>query len=332
MESEMSSKVLPITTHTLVECNLTLMFQFSILQSSSSDVIPWLINKYTNIQHNPATDDKFELVRDSNWFPKDKVFHRHYYSLKTDYKDSEDFRLLDMIRSLLEDDQYVNGSFDSYYVPTSDNYRIIHCIKNYLVYGYNDELQELHIVSYTNDYTYDSFVINYCDFILAIKNRYDNTIIINGIKVKPGFDFSLKTEQICNGLYDFLNSCHRDDYLSLGPKKIYGVACLEEYKRYLQNVGYMTEFIRRGSYYSIHDYQMIMCLRAEVLIKRNALLDNLTTLIDELRLYAEDFKNNCQLYNATRDITILKTIIDLFEVSSALTVSLAQKVYDTLSS
>lgn len=326
----MASKILPITTNTIVECNLTLMFQFSILQSSSKNVVPWLVSKYTNLVYDPAVGDKFEFVRDQNWFPKDKVFYRHYYSLKTSFKESQDFNHLNMIRSLLEDEQYVNGAFDSYYVPTSDNYKTVHCIKNYLIYGYDDDLQELNLVSYTNNYNYDTFVIKYNDFIAAVHNRIDNTIVINGIKIKSEFDFSLHTDQIHNGLYDFLNSCHREDYLSLGPKKVYGKACLEEFKKYLHNIGYMSEFIRRGAYYSIHDYQMLMCLRVDLLMKNNMLSDNMGMLIDELRIYAKDFKKNCELYNATRDIVILKAIIDVFEVSTALTISLAEQIYDTL--
>lgn len=325
----MASKVLPITINTIVECNLTLMFQFSILQSSSNHVLPWLVSKYTNIQYDPV-GDKFELIRDPNWFPKDKVFYRHYYSLKTNFKDSEDFDLLAMIRSLLEDEQYVNGAFDSYYVPTSDNYGMIHCIKNYLIYGYNDDQEEFYILSYTNDYNYDSFRINYSDFIAAVKNRSDNTIVINGIKIKPDFDFSIRMDQIHNGLYDYLNSCHREEYLSTNPKKVYGKACLDEFKKYLHNIGYMSEFIRRGSCYSIHDYQKLMCLRTDCLIKSNMLPNDMSILIDELNVYSKDFKKNCELFNTTRDITVLKNIIDVFEVSSSLTTSLAKQIYDTI--
>lgn len=325
----MASKILPITANTLVECNLTLMFQFSILQSFSKDVTPWLVSKYTNLQYDPV-DDKFELVRDLNWFPKDKIFYRHYYSLKTDLKDSSNFDHLDMIRSLLEDGQYVNGSFDSYYVPTSDNYGMIHCIKNYLIYGYDDNLQELNIVSYTNNYHYEKTVIKYTDFIIAVKNRSDKKIVINGIKIMPDFDCSIQTQTMHNGLFDFLNSCHHNDYLSLGPKKVYGKACIEEYKKYLNNIGYMSEYINRGAYYSIYDYQKIMCVRTDLLIKRNMLQDNMSVLIDELNIYAKDFKKNCELYNATRDITVLKSIINVFEVSSELTICLAKQIYDAL--
>ena len=328
----MNLKVLPMSTNTIVECNLTLMFQFSILQSSRKDVIPWLISKYTNLQCDPMTGDKFELIRDPNWFPKDKVFYRDFYSLKGAFKDSQNFDLMDTIRSFLDHEQYVNGAFDTYYVPNSDNYGIIHCKKNYLIYGYNDNLQELNIISYTNNYNYDAFVIKYPDFINAVKKRSDNTIFINGIKIRPDFDFSIRIDQINNGLYDFLNSCHREDYLSTNSKKVYGIASLEEFNIYLHNIGYMSEFIRRGSYYSIYDYQMLMCLRLDCLIKNNMLLEDLSVLSDELRIYANDFKKNCALYNKTRDITVLKAIIDVFEVSSTLTITLAEKIYDTLNS
>ena len=326
----MTARVLPITTQTMVECNLTLMFQFSILQSASREVFPWLASRYTNVMCDPSAGDKFDLVRDPNWFPKDKVFYRHYYSLKSDFKNSEDFDLLSMIRSLLDDDNYINGSFDSYYVPTSDNYRIIHCIKNYLIYGYDDNLEELSVLSYTNDYNYESFVISYLDFINAVYNRSDNMLVINGVKINPDFNFNIQMDAMHNGLYDFLNSCHSGSYLSLGPKKVYGKACFEEFKKYLQNIGYMSEYIRRGSYYSIYEYHILMCKRTEILMNINVISEDLSVMIEELKIYAKDFKINCELYNTTRNIAILKTIIDVFEMSSVLTITLANKIYDVL--
>ena len=67
-----------------------------------------------------------------------------------------------------------------------------------------------------------------------------------------------------------------------------------------------------------------------LLIKNNVLPNDMSILVDELSIYAKDFLKNCELYNTTRDITVLKTIIDVFEVSSVLTTSLAKQIYDTI--
>lgn len=51
-----------------------------------------------------------------------KVVHRNCYSFNCNPKDRKDLDLLDTIRSLLDNEDYVCGLLDSFHVPTTDNY------------------------------------------------------------------------------------------------------------------------------------------------------------------------------------------------------------------
>ena len=77
------------------------MLQFSILQSTAENAIPRLVSNYTNIQYVSIIYDKYKLVGETNLFPNDNVFYRHYYC----FKDGKVIDILDMICTLVEEEQ-----------------------------------------------------------------------------------------------------------------------------------------------------------------------------------------------------------------------------------
>lgn len=253
----MSEILLPIQKKPIFECNLTLMFQFSILEAHVDNIIPWAACKFTNIRFIPETGNKFELVRPANWFPKEKVFLRNRYSFRTDFPDRCRFDVLRMMILFILNGQYVNGSYDAYYIPVTDNYLKTHCYKNYLIYGVNEEKRIFHLLSYTHGYEYEPFELSFDEFMESLNKREDKTIAFSSVGINPEYCFEPDEKERLDGLYDFEHSINRKSPLIPRDTAVYGRKALEKYEEYIRNVGYLDEYPRRDSVLAINDFAYI---------------------------------------------------------------------------
>lgn len=253
----MGAVLLPIQEKPMFECNLTLMFQFSILEAHVHNIIPWTACRFTNIRFIPETGNKFELVRPANWFPEEKVFLRNRYTLRTDFPDECRFDVLHMISGFILNGQYVNGSYDSYYIPASDNYLQKHCYKNYLIYGIDKDNQLLYIIGYTKGFNYETFTVGFEQFLDSLNKREDKSFTINSVCINPDYKFEYDEQMLREGLYDFEHSINRKVPLIPRDTAIYGRKALEIFDEYMRHVGYLDEYPRRDSVLSIADYNRI---------------------------------------------------------------------------
>lgn len=215
-------------------------YELGLLQ----DKAPWIFSKYINCCYNSKASGLF-----NHFIPEDRYFARSGAMLVQQFRFDKTIIPLDIIdflqwaKNLIDNNWYIMGFFDEYYIPAKSSYKNRHFRHSMLIYGY-DDMQLFHAMGYTKERKYRSFTLTYDEFVSSIGVDFDlknepyvrkdiDRIEFDAFKLNPDYDFKFDLSQVYTSLTDYINSQDRGYLRQKGL--VYGIDCEKEFVNYITN-------------------------------------------------------------------------------------------------
>lgn len=223
-------RILPIQPTVIFKAYQKRGYEMSILLATNREIMPWYYSKLINCRFCPSRDVDFDFVlHDGEWFEKNGPFIMHKLRMKKDGVSSDKFDYLMLTINALDEDMYVYGKFDEFYIPHKTAYQKYHFPHSFLIYGYNQLKQEFYAIGYTDNAKYEIYSFSFEHFMEAFNalNYHD----LNFVRADPEFDYSLDLSEVYSGIYDYNHSINT--LSPMQPDELYGFKCVEKYMEYI---------------------------------------------------------------------------------------------------
>lgn len=237
----MQNKILELEMNTWIQTYHIRNYELGLVQKK----YPWVLSKYINCYYDPKAIGIF-----NHCMPERRYFSNSKVMLVQNFKFEKSFLslgVLDFVKwatKLIDDDWYIMGYYDEYYIPGKVSYKSKHFRHTMLIYGYDDELEVFYAMGYTKDGKYSSYTLTYGEFLSSINVEFDrereayikegiDKIEFEAFKLNPEFDFTFDLKQLYTSLLDYINSQDSGYLRKKGFK--YGFDCEEEFVNYINS-------------------------------------------------------------------------------------------------
>ena len=222
--------------------------------------------------------------------------------------------LLNLIKHKISIGNYIVGMYDEYFIPNKDTYLKSHFLHDYLLYGFDDSQEVFKSAGYVANTKYEYFDIPYSAYIDSITLCDCAEIPLYFRYVHNQFMPELDFGNICEKLEDILLSRDNLPRQEGEPARIYGIAGLECYQKYIANFKYEKLDLRNSRSYM--EYFQYMYLRLQALTDANYLCDR--TFVDQYYTHMVQpsvmIYNMCLKYNICGNPEIVLRIGEYIEI------------------
>lgn len=181
-------KILPYPQIPQLICYQNKAFPIGIIQANSPEnITKWLCTKSINTVYNPKSpQNKFDLAMWDTWGNWEGITTQQIFSIKKELISLMNVDLLDMFRIFLDNECYIQGTYNEKHIPSKSAYEKENYNHDFLVIGYDDN--NFYSVGFVADSRFKHFIIPNQKFIDAVTD-------IGGSKVAVNF-FSYNREMI----------------------------------------------------------------------------------------------------------------------------------------
>ena len=186
---------------------------------------------------------------------------QHY--IPRDYIDSSN-GILDFVRFCLKRNKYLSLHLNEKYVPEKWAYSITDFEHESLIYGIDDEKEQLHLMGFNKNQAFEPYTLLYSDFYLAYKNVICNKDLVMLSYKIPDLSCPLDVKRIVTFLNEYLlgiNSTYRETLIYDEMNWVFG---LKIYDIMINNA---TKLKDKKISYLISEHKMIMKERVRYLYK-----------------------------------------------------------------
>lgn len=335
----MQSKILELEMNTWIQTYHIRNYELGLVQKK----YPWVLSKYVNCYYDPKALGIF-----NHCMPERRYFSNSQVMLVQNFKFEKSFLslgVLDFVRwakMLIDDDWYIMGYYDEYYIPEKICYKIKHFRHTMLIYGYDDELKLFYAMGYTKDGRYRSYTLTYDEFLSSINVEFDrekenyikdgiDKIEFEAFKLNPEFNFTFDLRELYTSLLDYINSQDSGYLRKKGLK--YGLDCEKEFVNYIN--------AQRGRVLDERYSRFFMELK-ELMVRRLEYL-TIERIVSDETLY--EYKIICEIqksihmlfikYNLTHKESIIDHLIEkmnnIIEAEKSILPRITDKIYARLS-
>lgn len=114
--------------------------------------------------------------------------------------------LLDLMRDMICDGNYISGRFNEEYIPGKAAFSKCYYYHDFLLIGFSDTKRIFHSVGYLKDKVFQRFEIPYDNMIKSLQTLESPKITLDFYRYIPDSKFELNIERIISGLDDYLHS------------------------------------------------------------------------------------------------------------------------------
>ena len=283
-------------------------FEFGILYTQDIKIVlPFLYTFFINIRMQKIDlGQKFNFVFDKiSWFEEYNVFEYKQYTFPV-LPSQEEY--INSIKDNIDNGFYASSGFDEYYVPGKDFYHKRRFAHTFLMYGYNDNLQEVHLIGYTKNGKFEKYSIKYSDMYNAL--WYNNTRTMHYRKLNEKFEYKFDLLKCYEELHQYLNSI----YIGVGRKddEVYGLEANDGFRKYVYDTILQTKPIDIRYSRFFFEHKEFMLKRMEFLHKEGLAED----YISQYEKVSYTYKNIHMIllkYNLTGKISSLEKIYEMLQ-------------------
>ena len=255
---------------------------------------------------------------------KDYHYYTNNYFLDYQIIDIEEYKnygidILNFVKCNLNNNKYIEMWLDYFYVKGRSEYRKEHHAHQFLIYGYDDELEELMILGYTDNGILKLSKMKFTDFIKCGKDSYStNQMIITGYN-QDGRCFELNISHVAKLLKQYLegyNSSNDISHLFTSESRKFGIKI---YNELISEKGlYLLVRDRRISHI-LYEHKKCMFDRIDFLAAKGYLSEssrkNLSDKMNELLVLTSNIRNFCIKYMVcSKEALIEKIRVKLIEL------------------
>lgn len=177
-------------------------FPLGVMKANLSDFNVWICNKLIQTYYESATN-RYVLVDDDLWSEKDHITTAQSFHITTSILQCPSFDFISLIKDMLDQNHYIGGIFDEYYIPSKPAFHSFHRAHDYLIFGYDDSKCVFNSVGYLADGQFDFFDIQFQDFFNSIVhyNFYRLSLYFYRINPRPS---SLNIDHILTQIQSYL--------------------------------------------------------------------------------------------------------------------------------
>lgn len=189
-----------------------------VLNHAEADT--WLYNNYIQLTVKTDTTDKKDFRADF-YFPYSvwKACPFVYYQrVSRAWLARRGCTLIEFLRENIDIGNYPYLEVDEYYIPQTRAYKSWHNFHDLFIYGYDDEQEVCHVVSYNENKQYTRMTVDYASMEMAFREapslvtqKYQG----NGIEFLSWYprDHALNIPLIRRGIRDYLDSINSYEYI-----------------------------------------------------------------------------------------------------------------------
>ena len=176
--------------------------------------IDYFMCNYINIFYNKRLCNKANFTsEDDKYFDEMPSFTRNTISFQNNFLfDYSCDSFTKMVMFMIENEYYINGFINEYYVPDRTSYRSCYFRHDFLIYGYDYEQKVFNSIGYNSNWDYKEHYIPFEDFYYGIKS-VKGTNWIHFFKNIKEYKYSFDITNFKKQLYNYLNSVNTNNNL-----------------------------------------------------------------------------------------------------------------------
>ena len=258
-------------------------FELGILQ----DKTPWILSKYINCTYTAKAEAMFDhcISAYGRFFFKEKALLMQRFKFN---KSIFSFKAMDFVKwakSLLDQEWYLMGYLDEYYVKSKQAYNKYHFRHSMMIYGYDEIGKVFYAIGYTNENKYSKYSISFEEFLKSVQVEYDSVkkdyiprdierVEFDAVKINPEHNFEFDLKEVYLGIKDYINST--DSYDTNNSNYLYGIECERKFVEYIQN-----SIEKEDAYLDVRYSRLFMEMK-DIMIRRLEYLVSIGVISNEL--------------------------------------------------
>lgn len=308
----------------------------SILWGSKEKVIPWLSDRFIQLVIRPNFDptiaDFYDHADLDNFISL--IYGCPFLGWMRNNRITANFtKFTDYIIYQINQGYYLEPCLDNYYFKFTNHYQKKHHIHPTLIYGYDNDNEQVYIADFFDGKRYTREVVSYEEINKSIENV---DYFINLYKLQDA-QYKFNPELMNTYLYDYMNS--KDSLHKFGfscpeynKNVLFG---LDYYDFVISNICNIYKSIDIRPFHILFDHKRLMKIRLEFLYSQkiydNYKIKDLILKNDELIYKSNILRNLAIKYNIRNDIETMQIIKDKCNKLKSLDYALVSDILATVS-
>lgn len=320
-------KVLPIYQPS-IRAYLRHAFPMSIIEDKAFE-FGWIFSKYIQIEYHKEGKGYLNYIY-YDFFKKDGIFIRYYYQIYC-LKDKD--KIINLIKELIDNNTYFFSEWNEKLIPNKAAFAKYDFPHACLIYGYDDEKQELYTEGYmTENWQWKIHTVQYDVFLnaLQVNSMDDSNYWCDAFKIyndsKLNFCFS--------EMFDEMKKFSRGQS-NIKGSILYGIAGCKEYVLDLVQIVHNREPLHHPSIYLLGEHCELMRRRICFLKDSYGLFASNSDLFVGFEVLDKQYNviNMLALkYNKTRNVRdgekVIKRLLDSLKTEEELVNMVLEELED----
>ena len=221
----MGKLLLPFTLDVEMRMYHNKSFPLGIIKSNIKDYDSWLCNKLINCICRP--NYIFDSLEDDIWSTRDGLTFSQGMWLTPETFATTGFDLIRFNKSMLEKGFYITGTYNEFYIPQKIPYRKVDFNHDYVIFGYDDEIQSFNSAAYLNNEIYSFFDISYDNYYLGVTKNIAEKSGLQFYNINKNYLPKVDICSIKNKIHNYLYS-KQDEH-----GNFYGIAAWDKLAEYI---------------------------------------------------------------------------------------------------
>lgn len=267
---------------------------------AEENFIPWFYENFINISCMKYNDFNIEFEYYGNGIYKGKEYDILETINLDQHSNIKGNTLIQFIRKNIDDNFYINVNLDEYYLKDSSSYQEYHFVHDSLLYGYDDEKQQIYSLILSANRRFEKVIYSYdeaCSAFSAvdhIKGEYHLSLQ----RIKRNFrPYPFNLSQFINQLGNYISSTaeeiqtyHIEHSAFETDKMSYGTNVYLTIISVLENMLLESEYVYLTPVFNtLWEHKQILLKRFEYVNKKYELNEKFDRLITEYKSVEYDF-------------------------------------------